>query len=171
MQIIIVEGSTTLSRIIKWLIRSAFTHCGLRYSGIESNWMVHAFIGGIQPDWWFAFSAKYKSILRYEVLFPEGDQALDNIIGRLAHAPYDYAGLIGHGISIIFRTKRNYFGSSKRYKCTELLTEWQNECSKSNKNLQLKTYNIYDTEMMAPHELVAYYESRPDLFRRIDDSL
>lgn len=168
MQVVIVEGTATLSKIIKKLTRSSFTHCALRYSGIESNWMVHAFVGGIQPNWWFAFAAKYAQIVRFEALFPEGDQALDNVVARLAHAPYDYGGLLGSGFSIIFGTKRNYFGSPKKYKCTELLTEWQNECQKLNANLHLKLFKANEAEEITPQDLLEYYTSRTDLFQRIE---
>jgi hypothetical protein len=165
MEIIFVEGSTFLSGIIKKFTNSRYSHCAARYSSPDSQWIVHASIGGVQPDWWFSFSKRYLSMRRYLVLFSEGDQALDAVVKKIAHAPYDYGGLIGHGLSMVLGLKNNPFGNRKKYKCTELITEWHEECMKINKSLSIPFHN---SELITPEFIIRLYDSRKDLFKLVE---
>lgn len=166
MEVVFAQGTALISRLIMKVTGGKNSHCALRYGGTESDWMVHASFGGVQPDWWFSFAKNYPSVTRFACLFPEGDAALDLVVRDLGHKGYDYAGLIGQGAAMAVGMKANPFGSRRRYRCTELLTEWMKRCNQMNPGLLLLEF---DPEMVTPALLERYYRSRTDLFQPIDD--
>lgn len=162
MEIILAESNKWLPRLIKWVTKGDKSHCAIRYGEFDDQWLVHASAGGVQPDWWFAFEPRYTNITRFECLFPEATLALDLVVKQLAHKPYDYAGLVGQGLAILFKLKKNPIPNAKAYRCTELLIAFHKQANVLNSRLKLTEF---DAEMTTPAGLEAYYKTRPDLFR------
>lgn len=165
MEVLFAEGKGFVPSIISKLTKSSVTHTALRYSRPEHQWLVHSSIGGVQPDWWSCFSGRYKKIHRFQTLFGDvADAALDAIVHRIAHAPYDYAGLLGQGAGIIFGTK-NPFRDGSKYRCTEVLIAWHSQLMALAPSLKLLNM---DPENVTPGDIIAYYRYRADLFKEIE---
>lgn len=160
-EVILVAGQGFLPKLIMKLTRGRVSHAALRYSGAESNWLIHSTIGGVQPDWWFYFKQRYPLIYRFRTKFAGADAAADAVVKRLAHADYDYPGLIGQGIAIVTGMKTNPWGSGVKFRCTELIVAWHAECNAINPDLDLLVCN---PEMIDPQMLDDYYRTRGDLF-------
>jgi len=164
MRVLFAEGKGPIPSIIQAVTDSRISHVALQYSVPDSHWLVHSTVGGIQPDWMFYFVRKYRSVLAFDALFTGADDALDKVVERLAHKPFDYLGMLGQGISIIFGTG-NPFRNKARYRCTELLIEWHREVMKTSPHLAIADF---DPEMTTPGELLAFCRHRADLFREVD---
>jgi hypothetical protein len=164
MEIILAQGTAPASKAIAYLTKKIWSHCALRYSSPEDSWVVHATVGGVQPDWWFYFKHKYTNHLRYKTNVECADQALDNVVNRLAHAQYDYEGFLGQGLAIVFGLKRNPLGSNRDYRCTELITAWIDEVKKLDPSIDLPHV---DSELATPGGLADYCDMHSKYFEKV----
>lgn len=162
MEVILVDGTNVVSKIIQKLTNGP-SHVALRYGEPEAAWLIHSTVGGVQPEWWHSFQAKYPKMCVYQTLFAGAETAADNLVKRLGHAPYDYQGILGQGLAIVFGLKKNPLGNPRAWRCTELLTEWHMECNKVNSVIKIPEL---DPEMATPKSLMEFWESRPDLFKK-----
>jgi hypothetical protein len=166
MEIILARGTAPLSKLIVYLTGGRFSHTAIRYGGADSDWIVHAFISGVVPEWHSYFVTKYKELKRFQIIKNIGDaeNALDNIVLKYRHKKYDYAGLFGHLIVVLFSKfgiKINPpFGSRNAFLCTELIAEFIKEYS------ALSGLKIPDmTQFSTPKDIEELMLSRNDIFR------
>lgn len=176
MEVILAEGKGLSSKLIKFFTKSNWTHVAMRYSPPDDGWLVHATIGGVQPEWWWYFaSKKYVQVKQYRAKFDVADTALDKVILKFAHKQYDYLAFIGFGVYILVNwiskyllkkdaIKINPFGSMDAFMCSEFTAEWLNECNRMDPSLKLKHF---DPSLTAPTDIDVYLMSRPDLFMLI----
>jgi hypothetical protein len=166
MELILAEGKGFSSKLIKFFTGGQYSHVAFRYSGAESEWMVHSTIGGVQPEWWYHFQNKYPKILRIKCKFSCADLAADNLIKQIGHKKYGYLTFIGIGLYIIikklgFAPGKNPFANPKTYLCTEIFSEFIKEVNMINAGLKIKEF---DSEILTPKEIFEYVKTRPDLF-------
>lgn len=173
MQAIVCSGHTWVSRLIELFTKSRWSHVALRYGGCESDWMVHATVGGVQPEWWHHFNkTKYRLVRSYEATFDVAEQAADNIIKTIGHKEYDYSSFLGYGVYIIANyvcmgaIKKNPFGQMNAFMCTEVLVEWMKECKRLDQTLPFKDF---DSELTSPEDLFKYWETLPEYFKFIEE--
>ena len=134
MEVILARGSAPLSKLIMYLSGGKFSHTALRYGGADSEWLVHAFIYGVVPDWYSYFKAHYPALKSFKVIRfeKEAEQALDLVVSKYRHRKYDYLGMLGHGLTLVLGKlgiKVKPFGNKNAFMCTELVAEWLKEFS------------------------------------------
>jgi len=166
MQIVMVEGTKFLSKVIMSFINHRVSHCAMRYSNPEDRWIVHSSIGGVRPDWWDLFQVKYKNGYFFTAKFSCADQALDNVVQKIGHKDYDYWGLVGFGLILALRKigikiDKNPLGSGGAYLCTEAIVEFFKECNRLQPELSIREF---DSELTDPGELLEYLKMRVDIF-------
>jgi len=154
MEIIFCEGKSLISKAIMLFSSKRgcekVSHVAIRYSEPEHEWMVEASCFGVEPDWWQYFIKRYDTIYRYRYKPEGGDAALDKLIDKYGHKPYDYLEVLGFAIKIVFKkigiTIKNPLGSRNELICTELAQELLRETA----DVVLKGL---DKESMTPIEL------------------
>lgn len=134
MEVILARGSAPLSKLIMCLTGGRFSHTALRYGGADSEWLVHAFIYGVVPDWFSYFQDHYKALDRFKVIRfeKEAEQALDLVSMKYRHRAYDIVGMLGHAVTLCLAKvgiKVRPFGNKNAFMCTELVAEWMKEFS------------------------------------------
>jgi len=169
MEVVLAQGTAPLSRLIMWLTGGSFSHSALRYGGVEEEWMVHAFISGVVPEWSSYFFAHYPKTKRFKVIKyeKEAETALDVIVQKYRHRAYDYGAIIGAGLVLMLGRVgiriRNPLGSRKAFMCTELVVEWLNEFS----SLSGVRIPVLDSSTVTPLTLDLLMASCPDLFAEV----
>ena len=169
MEVILARGSAPLSKLIMWATGGKFSHTALRYGGAESEWLVHAFIYGVVPEWWSYFFRKYKSLKRFKVIKfeSEAEKALDLIVNRYRHRSYDYGALVGYALALILAKVgikiRPPFGNRNAFMCTELIQEWLCEFSKQSGVVLPSILN----EIQTPATIESLLESLPEIFKTV----
>lgn len=169
MECIVVQGTGATSKLVNFMTKSWASHVAMRYSGVESEWMVHSTVGGVQPEWWVFFKQKYQKMARYECLFEVADKALDTLVQEIGHKRYDYKAFVGFGVWVLLNKRlgiksftKNPFGEMKAFMCTEALVRFFKICNKLDPQLLLKEF---DSELTSPGDLDSYMASSPNLFR------
>jgi hypothetical protein len=169
MQIILASGSAPLSKLIMALSGGRFSHTAIRYGSVDSDWLVHAFIYGVTPEWHSYFITKYKFIKSFEIIKNKKDAeiALDEVVKKYRHKKYDFIGLFGYFIVSLFEKVkikiRTPFQSRNSLLCTELVAEFLKTFSVSC-NLELPDLTQFSTPKMIEELL----ESRSDIFKKIE---
>lgn len=170
MEVVLAQGTAPLSRLIMWATKGSYSHTALRYGGVEDEWMVHAFIYGVVPEWSSYFFAHYPKTKRFKVIKfeKEAEEALDAIVQRHRHRAYDYGSLVGAAL-VMFLGKlgiriRNPLGSRKAFMCTELVVEWMNEFSR----LSGACMPVMDSGTVTPLTLELLMGSYSELFQVVD---
>lgn len=170
MFIVFGKGQGLISKAIRFFTRYTYTHAALRYSGAESEWVVHSTFGGVQPAWWSDLTHTYPELKAYRCTFEVADKAIDVMVERFARKGYGYTELLGAGIAIALnnlfkiKLKKNPFGSSDTYMCTELIAEFLKVCNELDPNLKIE---MPYTEFLQPKHLEEYFKTRPDLFHNL----
>lgn len=116
--VILVPGHNWISRIIKKVTHSDYSHAACY---IGNNRMIESARGGVQispmdkyPNW-IAIRHKYASPKELE-------QSVAWMKSKVG-AGYDYLGLMGIGLSMLFQKKGNVWDNKKRYWCSELVAD------------------------------------------------
>lgn len=170
MEVVLAQGTAPLSKLIMWLTGGSFSHSALRYGGVEEEWMVHAFISGVVPEWSSYFFAHYPKTKRFKVIKyeKEAETALDVIVQKYRHRAYDYGAIIGAGLVLMLGRVgiriRNPLGSRKAFMCTELVVEWLNEFS----SLSGVRIPVMDSGTVTPLTLELLMGSYSELFQVVD---
>jgi len=152
-----------------WLAGGSFSHSALRYGGVEEEWMVHAFISGVVPEWSSYFFAHYPKTKRFKVIRfeKEAEEALDAIVQKYRHRAYDYGSLVGAALVMLLGRVgihiKNPLGSRRAFMCTELVGEWLNEFS----SLSGVRIPVLDSATVTPLTLDLLMASCPDLFAEV----
>lgn len=169
MEIIVAEGHGLVPSIIKWTTGDPYSHAAVRYGGCRSSWMVHATLGGVQPEWWMHFSKKYSRLQRYECLFPEAEEAADRLVDRIGRKDYGSLTLVGAFIEIMLGRigikVKNPFPNPDTFTCSELIPEYFIECNRLNPDLKLP--GVGYSESITPGQVLRCLGSRGDLFRKV----
>lgn len=163
MEIVSVEGHGIFAWLIKKVTKSNKTHVALRYSGEESNWIVHASIRGVQPEWWYFFKDRYKNISRFRCDFDCADSAIDLVVKRIGHKEYDIPGVFGYGIYMLqnklgLKRKTNPLGSANRHWCTDVIIAFFKACNELDPTLGLKEFK---DELTTPKQIEEYIMGHP----------
>ena len=169
MEIILTKGESGLSNSIAWSIQYPLSHVALRYAGIESDWMVHSTMGGVQPEWWLFFERRYKKIYRFKLNFRHSEVAIDRVVEKIGHKKYDYKSIVGFALVLLLRRagiylKKNPLGDNKSYMCTEVVVEFLNECNKLDPSFDFKKF---DSELTDPKMILDYLRKRSDVFKEV----
>ena len=149
------------ARLIMWVIGYPASHTALRYAPTEERWLVHATIGGVQPDWWEFFSKKYLKIKKYRAKFDVGDRALDEMLPDMAHHGYAYLSIIGFFIVIQLRRiginlKKNPFGDQDKFVCTDVIVKWLNKVQELDP--KIKFNENFSEDLTDPKEIDLFLE-------------
>lgn len=170
MEVILARGSAPLSKLIMYMTGGSYSHSALRYGGADSEWLVHAFIHGVVPEWYSYFKDHYPAIKRFKVIKyeAEAEKALDLIVSRYRHRNYDYASLFGYMIAILLSkvgiTIKPPFGNRKAFMCTELVAEWLTEFSKQ---ADLCFHDLIN-DVVTPVTLELFMGSYPEIFQTVE---
>lgn len=116
--IILVPGHNIVSRIIKSVTHSKYSHAACY---IGNNQIIESAKGGVQISsinkypGWIAIRHKYATPkqLKQAVAWMKSKEG----------AGYDYFGLLGIGMSMLFSAKGNVWDNKKRYWCSELVAD------------------------------------------------
>lgn len=135
MEIIFTSTNTISGKLIRWgterswLKTSKVNHVALRYGGKEDKWMVESNKHGFIPNWWPVYMQDKTRDICYRFKIEGIDEELleeivDECIDELIHKPYDFLGILGFGVTIIWyqitgKKIKNPFGSNRFYICTE----------------------------------------------------
>lgn len=171
MEVILARGTAPLSKLIMLLTGGSFSHTALRYGGADSEWIVHAFIYGVVPEWYSYFQAHYEAIKRFKVIRyeAEAEKALDLVVMRYRHRSYDYGALFGYALALLLGkigiTIKPPFGNRKAFMCTELIAEWLVEFSKQAELCMPDLRN----EVATPKAIELLFLSWPDVFKPLED--
>jgi hypothetical protein len=167
MEVILARGKAPLSKLIMWLTGGGYSHTALRYGGAESEWLVHAFIYGVVPEWYSYFKDNYLAIRSFKVIKyeAEAEKALDIVVMRYRHRKYDYLALFGYAISILLSKVRINikppFGKRTSFMCTEFVAEWLYEFAKQ---ADICMADIRQW-VITPQTLEAMMMTYPDIFQ------
>jgi hypothetical protein len=170
MEVVLAQGTAPLSRLIMWATKGSYSHTALRYGGVEDEWMVHAFIYGVVPEWSSYFFAHYPKTKRFKVIRFEkkAEEALDAIVQKYRHRAYDYGSLVGAALVMLLGRVgihiKNPLGSRRAFMCTELVGEWLNEfIARSGACLP-----TLDSSSLTPVMIELMLGANPDYFRVLD---
>lgn len=167
MEVVLAQGTAPLSRLIMWATKGSYSHTALRYGGVEDEWMVHAFIHGVVPEWSSYFFDHYPKTKRFKVIKfeKEAEEALDAIVQKHRHRKYDYGSLVGAALVMLLGKVgiriKNPLGSRQAFMCTELIAEWMNEfIERSGACLPL-----LDAGTITPAQIDALLSLNPETFQ------
>ena len=116
--ILLVRGQNWVSRAIHRFTDSQYSHACC-YIGNEL--LVESAVGGVQIN----HLSKYPEYTVVRHIDPDKkllQRAVDIMIMNVGKK-YDYSGLIGIALKILFNKKRNWFDRKDRYWCSELVAD------------------------------------------------
>lgn len=153
--------------------KSRTSHAFMRFGGTDTNWMVEASIMGFSPNWWPRFTKERRIVKEFEIINVDEnmlDQIIESFIEKNLYAPYEYLGLVGFALSVLWykitkKRIKNLLGSSKYFGCSEvvyrILKEYETKSG-------TKLIGDYDPELVFPEELLIECEKTPEFFKEIE---